>query len=1111
MKTYNKKIKIVCLLTILIAAVLFLSSKVFIATAQINPLYNFKGKVTTATSTPVADGEYDLSFALYTAPTGGVSIWNEDLTAASRFSATISSSSVGVDTITYSYGTDANESTLRVGQHLNSGGAAALIVDFDTTANTVRVAGTAPVWADTSAISNRPRLTGGVLDVDLGTVSSLAAVNFNQPLYLEVTFSGETMQPRKLIAAVPQAFNAARLNGLDSSAFINTSDDITATGRWTIENTLRVATSSATTSLTVTQSGAGDILRLANGASDVLAVTAAGFVGIGTTTPDEALQVMGNIKWSGNLLALTSTQNIGSAVTRINTGYFTNLDVLNFTIGSTSISGTISDVFTINSDNVSVDAEDSFLAFHRGSSTPADAVIFWSSANDRFETNFPLHLQSNNFTTLGSAGIGTTSIVSRLTVNGDLALVAAGSYLNFGGGTGTSSYGFRDSGGTLQVKNSGGGWTNLIGANGVVLAGTAGQIPFYQSGGSTLTATSAIFIAANGYIGIGTSAPSSMLTVGAASGAQFLVNGSGVIIGGTWQGGTIGINYGGTGRTGWTANALVFASSSNILGEILPGTPGQILTMSGGVPVWQTLASATPALHDLLSTSHGDVTPGTVQNGDLITGQSGAWARYGIGGAGNILMVSGGQPTWSPTSTLGLAAAGHLHDGVYELLLSASTTADYYRGDKTWQTLNTLAVPEAGASLYWSQLRFDTALGATSSIATITNLPGLASSTSLSAIGTITTGIWNGSTVGVAYGGTGRTSWMPNALLVGSSTEISMLAAGGEGYSLAIVGGRPAWVASSTGASHPLLGSSHTDATTTGAIAAGDIIYRNAGNTGWTNLAAGSAGQVLMVSGGVPAWTGTSSLGFEQAFSVLGVAKGGTGTTTYANNEFLIFNGTSLVASGFSTSSFASTSHTHDYGIVLAGTAGQIPYYEADGRTLTGTSTLFITADGRVGIGTTTIAVGGAQNPRLQVAGAVAANYYCDENGNNCVDASNGWVMQSVFVGTTTTQTDGNFATSTLVGYQAANNICTAQYSGSHFCRTDEIIYTIQASSTGNFFGTAWIAEGPPGYTSNSNDCNGWKSSSTVALGAFWLYEEAGGGAGWLTNCSNIKPISCCR
>jgi hypothetical protein len=48
-----------------------------------------------------------------------------------------------------------------------------------------------------------------------------------------------------------------------------------------------------------------------------------------------------------------------------------------------------------------------------------------------------------------------------------------------------------------------------------------------------------------------------------------------------------------------------------------------------------------------------------------------------------------------------------------ELLITSGTTSQYFRGDKTFQTLNTAVVPESG-NLYYTQGRFDSALAAKS-------------------------------------------------------------------------------------------------------------------------------------------------------------------------------------------------------------------------------------------------------------------------------------------------------------------------------------------------------------------------------------------------------------
>ena len=59
----------------------------------------------------------------------------------------------------------------------------------------------------------------------------------------------------------------------------------------------------------------------------------------------------------------------------------------------------------------------------------------------------------------------------------------------------------------------------------------------------------------------------------------------------------------------------------------------------------------------------------------------------------------------------------------------------------------------------------------TTSIPTITTLAGLTSASSLATIGTIVSGIWNGTVIGVAYNGTGTTSPTSNQVILGNGSS----------------------------------------------------------------------------------------------------------------------------------------------------------------------------------------------------------------------------------------------------------------------------------------------------------------------------------------------------
>lgn len=142
---------------------------------------------------------------------------------------------------------------------------------------------------------------------------------------------------------------------------------------------------------------------------------------------------------------------------------------------------------------------------------------------------------------------------------------------------------------------------------------------------------------------------------------------------------------------------------------------------------------------------------------------------------------------------------------------------------------------------------------------------------------------------------------------------------------------------------------------------------------------------------------------------------------------------------------------------------------------------------------------------------------YCTyDSGNSRIDCnSEGGAGVSenltvgIIVGFTASEYDGNLSGATDIGYVNANAICENEYTGSYFCTVHEVIYTIRQNWS--FSGTYWVANGPPGYTANADDCQGWTSDSNTYLGPFWNFDgNAMAGYGRLTNCAQTKKLACC-
>lgn len=96
--------------------------------------------------------------------------------------------------------------------------------------------------------------------------------------------------------------------------------------------------------------------------------------------------------------------------------------------------------------------------------------------------------------------------------------------------------------------------------------------------------------------------------------------------------------------------------------------------------------------------------------------------------AGNFAtLTDGGELVNSAYGPSSFSASGHEHSGTYEPVIAAGTTGQYWRGDKSWQTLDKTAV----------------GLGNVENTA----LSTWAGTTNVTTLGTITTGTWNAGSV----------------------------------------------------------------------------------------------------------------------------------------------------------------------------------------------------------------------------------------------------------------------------------------------------------------------------------------------------------------------------
>jgi hypothetical protein len=346
-----------------------------------------------------------------------------------------------------------------------------------------------------------------------------------------------------------------------------------------------------------------------------------------------------------------STYDLGSNTRRwstvwADTGNFTSLSAAN-----TSIAGTTSNDFVINSDNASVDTEDATLTFERG--TPAvNSELRWNSTNKYFSTNVPSfviepdvglsssgkaalivdQIRSQDIFTASSSGVtkftigndsaagNLVSLTSNTITSGNIfnatsSAITSGDMIHLGE---AGPQNFTGNGINMTFDNTGGGsftgnflsltngdpsivtntkYTldsagnasqsgNLTLGNGSTIRPAYGPLTFSYKSAPDTWATALSIVETSGRVGIGTTAPSALLTVNGDASVSTSLTAFGGVLSSLGSVGTPGYRFALDSNTG------IYDSVGDNLGLVTGGSERVRIDNNGNVGVNTTSPTA---------------------------------------------------------------------------------------------------------------------------------------------------------------------------------------------------------------------------------------------------------------------------------------------------------------------------------------------------------------------------------------------------------------------------------------------------------------------------------------------------------------------------------------
>ena len=561
---------------------------------------------------------------------------------------------------------------------------------------------------------------------------------------------------------------------------------------------------------------------------------------------------------------------------------------------------------------------------------------------------------------------------------------------------------------------------------------------------------------------------------------QSNITGVGTITSGTWEGTTVAVAQGGTGAT--SLNNLITLSTHT--------TGNYVATVTGGTGITSTGATSGEGIAHSLSVdaSQTQITAVGTLVGLTLDGDKNITPGDGS-------MVHLDTSTLTDNNTSGSSTTAKFASVAFEAPTLAATNSSVTTTDAT--TVYISAAPSAGTNqtltrswALWidaGNLRYDGSVYAgTTEALNSSGLVTVANQSNITGVSTITSGVWNGTEIALAYGGTGLVGATDGKIVVadgsGAPVAVQVLTAN-DGYVTHEVGGIEADISgvaigdilagTGTGAIGIVTSTGHDD---------GEVLTLQADGTADWEAAAGGARSVAGdTANGIVTWvTGDNTFAVESTFTFDGT----DATLTSSSASKPIFHITNTHDGTTSGELRFNKDSTGDDSDIM----GLISFYGTDSSDNTHERLAYMDAiitDSAHGSEASSLRFYVAENDATLTQGLLIAGQ-ADDDGEIDVTIGAGAASTTTIAGTLTM---GSTAALTNAGLVAVAN--------------QSNITGVGTISSGTWQGTAIAA----GYIADAflkNDASD-TTTGTITAGGFtttgtWTFDTSAGGTTGITN-----------